>query len=60
MEKKEQEMVSVKVDGVEQIRKIDYSVRRSKKEVVHYPVLKKYEHIYENDNEVIVFTSLVV
>ena len=55
----EENKVVVKVDGVEQIRDIDYSARRGKTEFVHYPVLNKYEHIYENEDEIIVFTSLI-
>ncbi len=55
----EKEKVEVKVDGIPQIRDIDYSQRRGKKEWVHYPKLKRYEHIYENDDEVVVFTSII-
>ena len=55
----EKNKVLVEVDGVEELRDVDYPVRRGRDEFVYYPVLYANEHIYENDNKIIVFTSLV-
>ena len=52
------EEMEVNVNGEVEQRKIDYTVKRGHK-FVSYPKLKPYEHIYENDNGVYVFTSTV-
>lgn len=62
------ETITVEVDGVEEEREIDYSDYRGKnregeKIFVHYPKLKhergRYEHIWEDDFGISIFTSLV-
>ena len=49
----------VMVDGEEQERNIDYSARRGRDTFVDYPVLNKFEHIYENESGIRVFSSIV-
>ena len=46
---KSKEMTEVLVDGVLEIREIDYVVRRDEYRWEEYPVLKAGEHIYENN-----------
>ena len=55
----EKNKILIEVDGVEELREIDYSVFRGKGETVYYPVLKDREHFYENEEKLVIFTSLV-
>lgn len=55
---KNKEEMEVQVNGKTEQRKVDYTVKRGRN-FVSYPKLKPYEHIYENDNGVYVFTSKV-
>ena len=55
---KNKEEMEVQGNGKTEQRKVDYTVKRGRN-FVSYPKLKPYEHIYENDNGVYVFTSKV-
>jgi hypothetical protein len=47
------------VDGIEEEREVEYSVRRGKDKWVDYPYLEKYEHFYETANKLIIFRSIL-
>jgi hypothetical protein len=47
----------VLVDGQQQEREVDYTVTRGKNYEVEYPVLRPFEHIYENSEGIKVFSS---
>ena len=50
--------INVLVDGEWEKRDIWYA-RYDGNQIVHYPVLKKYEHIFESRDGLRVFTSVV-
>ena len=52
------EEMKVNVDGKNEQRKIDYTVKRGYN-FISYPKLKPYEHIYENEKGVRIYTSIV-
>jgi len=56
MMKKEE--MEVDVNGEIEQRKVDYTVKRGHN-FVSYPKLKPYEHIYENEKGVYIYTSTV-
>ena len=55
---KNKEEMEIEIDGKTEQRQVDYTVKRGR-DLVSYPKLKPYEHIYENDSGVYVFTSTV-
>jgi len=55
---KEKKEMQIEVDGELETREVDYIIHRDGVPV-RYPKLNKFEHIYENDKEMIIFTSIV-
>lgn len=52
------EEMEVSVNGDPEQRKVDYTVKRGYS-FISYPKLKPYEHIYENEKGVCIYTSTV-
>ena len=50
--------MEVSVDGELEQRNVDYTVKRGHN-FISYPKLKPYEHIYENEKGVYIYTSTV-
>ena len=55
---KEKKEMQVEVDGKLETRQVDYIVHRDCVPV-RYPKLNDFEHIYENDKRIVIFTSTV-
>jgi hypothetical protein len=55
---KEKKEMQVEVDGKLETREVDYIVHRDGIPV-RYPKLNNFEHIYENDKRMVIFTSTV-